>query len=99
MPVTRPIRLECYADRLVMMPERGASQGEAIPFRGTTQEAVDALLSNVWDRIDTWGIAGEGMYWRPEFNVRVAPGAAGRFADLKSLLEGSGLEVKAKDGP
>jgi hypothetical protein len=46
--------------------------------------------------MDSWGIAGRGMYWRPILHVYNAPGAEGRADDLEALLEGSGLEVKRK---
>jgi hypothetical protein len=70
--------------------------GASIEIGPRTEDSIDAFVSAVWERIDSWGIAGKGMYWQPVLNVRVAPGAEGRFTDLNVLLENSGLEVARK---
>jgi len=95
VPITRPIRVDCYPDRLVLVPEQGAS-ARTIPLGPRTEAAIDDFVSAVWQQMDSWGIAGKGMYWRPLLNVHVAPGAEPRFAELDSLLEGSGLAVQRK---
>ena len=41
-------------------------------------------------------MAGRGMYWRPVLQVYVAPDAERRFADLATLLAGSGLTIERK---
>ena len=64
--------------------------------RVRTEESVDDLVTAVWQRVETWGSAGRGMYWHPQLSVDVAPGADGRFNDLQTLLADSGLEVKEK---
>jgi hypothetical protein len=97
VPVTRPIRVDCHQDRLVIVPETGLAGGKVISLGPETQDSVDDFVSAVWELIESWGIAGRGMYWRPVLGVRVAPGAEPRFADLRNLLDGSGLEVTRKD--
>lgn len=97
MPITRPIRVECYADRIVVSPERGRDEGKEIPMRGKTRDSVDDVVSAVWGRMDSWGIAGRSMYWKPVLKVDVAPGGQDRFQDLQALLKGSGLEVQQSD--
>ena len=92
--ITRPIRVDCYPDRLVILPEPGAAAVPPIAMEGRTTQSVDRLISAIWDHMEGWGIAGKGMYWRPILKMRVAPGAEGRFAELSSLLEGSGLTVQ-----
>jgi hypothetical protein len=92
--VTRPIRMECYPDRLVIMPEPGVPPVAPVPFDGRTSQSLDRLISVLWDHMEGWGIAGKGMYWRPVLKIRVAPGAEQRFTELSSLLEGSGLTVQ-----
>jgi hypothetical protein len=94
VPITRPIRMECYADRLVILPEPGAAAAAPIPFEGRTGRCVDRLISAAWDHMEGWGIAGKGMYWRPVLRIRVAPGGEQRFDELSSLLEGSGFSVQ-----
>ena len=95
--LTRPIRVACLIDRLVIMPEQGVYRGKTIPLGPRTEEALDGFVSAVWEHMDSWGIAGKGMYWRPELHVRVAPNAEQRYAELDALLDGSGLTVRRKD--
>ena len=98
VPLTRPVRVECRSDKLLVRSE-GSAQTREIPIRGTTEESIENLVSAVWQHVDTWGEAGRGMYWRPVLSVDVAPGADGRFADLQTLLADSGLEVKTAQKP
>ncbi len=94
VPITAPVRVDCLADRLIVVPEKGLGQPKAIPLGARTEEAVDELVSAVWDYMERWGSAGNGMYWRPVLRLHVAPGAEARYADLEALLEGSGLGVE-----
>jgi len=94
--LTRPIRVECYADRLIVISDRGPAHHRTVPLGPRTADAVDALVSTVWEHIEAWGIAGRGMYWRPQLQFHVAADAQSRFADLAVLLEGSGLLVERK---
>ena len=95
VPIARPVRVECRADRLVVRSEENPSQAQEIPLSDRTEESIEDLVDAVWHRVDTWGPAGRGMYWHPILSVDVAPGADGRFADLQTLLADSGLDVKA----
>ena len=96
IPVTRPIHIECYLDRLVIVPERGMRDGKVLFLENTMEASIDKFISAVWEHMDGWGIAGKGMYWRPVLTVTVSPAAEERFAELKRLLEGSGLAVERK---
>ena len=97
VPITRPIRIQCEADRLVIVPEKGLWGGKAIPLSSRTEDSMDELLSAIWMHMQSWGIAGKGMYWRPVLQVHVAPDAAQRYRDLEMLLEGSGLSIERKE--
>lgn len=97
IPITSPIRIDCHSDRLVLVPERGLGRAKVIELGPRTEDSLDELISAVWQYIDLWGSAGNGMYWRPVLSVRVAPNAELRYAHLKALLEGSGLEVRRND--
>ncbi len=96
IPITRPVRIECYPDRLIIASGRGGAGGKTIPLGQQTESAVVDMVFDVRQRVETWGIAGDGMYWRPVLNVYVAPGAEQRFEDLNLLLEDSGLNVQRK---
>jgi hypothetical protein len=94
--ITRPIRIECYGDRLIVVSQRGQADNKVVALGPRTASSIDALISAVWDHMETWGMAGRGMYWRPVLQFYVAPGAEQRFADLSALLHGSGLTVERK---
>ena len=94
--VTRPIRVDCYADRLVVVPGEGKHNPKIIPLEGPAEDSIDKFISAVWEHMDSWGIAGKGMYWRPVLKVCVAPGGQRRFAEISRLLEDSGLTVERK---
>ncbi len=96
-PYTRPITVQCFPDRLVLAPERGAGQQPVeIPMQGRTREAVDPFMQALWKRMDGWGLAGNRAYWKPVLKVEVAPGAEGRFLDLQRLMDDSGLVIERK---
>jgi hypothetical protein len=94
--VTRPIRVDCYADRLVVVSERGPAANKTVALGPRTQSSIDALVSTVWENMEAWGMAGRGMYWRPVLQFYVAPDAERRFAELSPLLDGSGMMVERK---
>jgi hypothetical protein len=91
--VSRVIRAECYPDRLVFLSE---GRTAVVPLMSSTAETIDQINDVLWEHIDSWGIAGKGMYWRPVLQVSVAPGAELRYADLSILLEKRGLVVQKK---
>lgn len=96
-PVGRPIRVECRGDRLVVYSNSRSQRSQReIVFAGPMEPAVDELVSTVWDEVEGWGLAGQGMYWHPTLNCDVTPDGQTRYAELQQLLEGSGLEVKAR---
>jgi hypothetical protein len=93
---TRPIAVECYNDHLIIVPEASNEVPREIRLGANTQESMDELVSNVWQHMKGWGIAGKGMCWRPTLWVDVKPGAADRYADMKALLAESGLDVRER---
>jgi alkanesulfonate monooxygenase SsuD/methylene tetrahydromethanopterin reductase-like flavin-dependent oxidoreductase (luciferase family) len=92
--ITRPIRVECYFDRLVIEPEPGRTGPRTtIVIADTTEAAVDDFAAQIQRRLAGWGTAGQGMYWKPVLQLRVYPGGEMRAAELRVLLDGSGLIV------
>ena len=94
--VTRPIRIECYRDRLVVVSERGPAYNKQVAVGPRMASSVDPFISAIWEHMESWGIAGRGMYWRPVLEIEVAPDAQQCFSDLNALLNGSGLTVVRK---
>jgi hypothetical protein len=89
--------LACLPDRLVILPDKGdARSAEVVLVTGSMRDEIDALISKIWDRIDSWGIAVAGGYWKPVLKVNVGQAAETRFVELQTLLIGSGIEVQRK---
>ncbi len=91
--ITRPIRVECHAEQLIIVPERGLGQPKAIDVTDGTETSMDAFVSAVWDYMDGWGKAGRGMYWRPVLNVYQGQNGESTVSELEALLQDSGLLV------
>ena len=96
VPITRPIKVECRNDQLIILPEPGQAGGKTIAMGARTEASTQAFISAIWEHMNSWGIAGRGMYWRPVLHFQVTPGGEQHFADLAMLLEGSGLKVVRK---
>ena len=94
--VTRPIRVECYADRLVVVSESGPAGNKVIALGPRTAVVDRPVHLGRLGAHGSWGMAGRGMYWRPLLQVHVAPDAEQRFTELSALLQGSGLTVERK---
>ena len=91
--VTRPILVECQNDRLIIIPETPNQLPKAVPLGTKAQDTMDEFVSDVWQHMKIWGMAGKGLYWRPTLVMDVKPGAADRYAEVKALLADSGLDV------
>ena len=93
--IVRPIRVALLPDRLIILPDRGDSvPPELVMIDGSMMNNIDGFVSKIWDRIEQWGIAVAGGYWKPVLHVQVGQGADERFDELRTLLDGSGLEVQ-----
>jgi hypothetical protein len=95
-PITRPIHIVCEGDKLLIRPDRPDEPPVAIPLRMRTEDSIDPLVTAVQQRIANWGIAGRGLYWRPQLILEVGRSGEGRYADLESLLANSGFDVKRR---
>ena len=92
--ITRPLTVVCHTDGLVLQPEPGTrGKPQAIPFQVTTRSAVQPLVDAIWKRVEGWGIAGPGVYWKPELHVTTTPGTELRFAELQRLMKDSGVAI------
>jgi hypothetical protein len=94
--VSRPIHVDCYPDRIVLVPEAGSGEPRVILCETGGRRDADKLVAAIWEIMDTWGMAGREMYWRPVLNFYVVPGAEARMMILARSLEGSGLVIERK---
>jgi hypothetical protein len=95
-PITRPIHMVCEGDKLMILAEKPDDPPVLVPLRLRTEESIDQLVMAVQERIRDWGIAGRGLYWRPQLILAVGHSGEGRFTDLEALLADSGFDVKRR---
>jgi hypothetical protein len=95
-PITRPIHIVCEGDKLLVHPERPTDAPLIVPLPRRTEDSVEQLVTAVQGRINDWGIAGRGLYWRPQLILDVGHSGEGRYADLEALLADSGFDVKRR---
>ena len=95
--ISRPVRVICTTDRLIIVPGRYERLNPfTTPTGGNVAGSLDRFVGSLWDYMENWGIAVAGGYWKPVLNVEVRPGADSHFEQLKTLLASSGIEVKRK---
>ncbi len=94
--ISRPLHVDLYADRVVIAPDQPGGEPQIIVCGRDGQRNADKLVAAIWERIDTWGMAGKEMYWRPVLNFYVVPGAEPRLFELSRNLDGSGLVIERK---
>jgi len=97
--VRRPIRVFVREDQIGLVSDesRGARAdlaGKTIQFHGDTIESIEEFVKAVEDHVDTWGIAGDNLYWRPVLEIQVGPGGQRRADDLARLLKNSDVEIQ-----
>jgi hypothetical protein len=99
--ITRPIQVVVQTDQLNVMPTDDGSGAAAKPavvsFEQPTDRVLDELAAVLQQHIKEWGLAGQGMYWRPTLVLTVAPGAERHAIRLNDLLKDSGVDVHFKD--
>jgi hypothetical protein len=96
VPLSRPVQIECDADELRVLDGRRRVV-KRVPLGARTADSVDSLIVAVREHVDSWGIAGDRMYWNPRLVLSATPSGAGRRADLEKLLAGSGLITVRRD--
>ena len=92
--IQRPILVVCDPDSISLLPERGTKQDlKVFRHRGKVENVVDVLVTAVQDRVESWGIAGQGIYWKPVLQIRVKSEAQAAYQEMLHLLDDSGIEV------
>lgn len=92
--IDRVIRIHCMADRWVILAEPKQQGTKTIFLRRGLAQARDDLAKALQGRIDSWGMALAGGYWKPRIVVHVDADAQTRYDQLRRVLQGSGIEVK-----
>lgn len=98
-PVVRSIRVVCYSDRWVVMPEQvGRDRPITVMLDVSAQKSADELARVMARRIEGWGFALSGGHWKPVLEVEVGPDGERRYQQLLRMMEGSGMDVRRTDG-
>jgi hypothetical protein len=97
--VRRTIRVVVRHDQIGLMSDESADSrknlaGKTIPLKGDTIESVNEFIKEVEKQVDSWGIAGDNLYWRPVLEIQVGPDGQQRAEDLARLLKRSEIEVQ-----
>ena len=100
IPIRRTIQIVVRDDALAILPEASSTNeasaaGREFLFANAPEAAYDGLLSAVENRIKGWGIAGQGLYWRPVVELKIGASGQRRVDDLTRLLKYSGVEIRA----
>lgn len=96
IPITRPIQIECAADELRLFDDSGTRVVYRIPLTGLTVQSIDSLVLAIRSRVDSWGLAGDRLYWKPELVLTETEDGRGRREDVQVLLANSGIETRRK---
>ncbi|MGB7326436.1 MAG: hypothetical protein WBD31_16300 [Rubripirellula sp.] len=91
--IVRTMRVQCYDDHFVLLSTRGSATEMFGFLSGDVERATLELATSVRDQVQRWGAALPGGRWQPRLDVEVMPGAESRFNQLRSLMDGSGVEV------
>jgi hypothetical protein len=96
-PLTRSIHVQCYGDRIIVVAARDDKRGSRIILLDQhPQVVIEDLFGEVTKRVEGWGIAGRGMYWRPRMVLDIQPGGDARGAELHELLVSGGMDAEIK---
>jgi hypothetical protein len=96
--VTRPLHIAVYADRLLILPDRGDDRPPVVvPISPEVRPGeVERFVTAVQSEVKGWGLAVADGYWKPVLNMGVAADAEPQFSALQTALDGSGLEIVRK---
>jgi hypothetical protein len=98
VPVRRSIRVVVRQDRIAILPDNvdgnDLSGGTEIEFSPQMIDRIDVIVAAIQQHVREWGIAGNGLYWRPVLVMHVGPEAEPRVNELTALLKNSGIELR-----
>ena len=98
--IVRTIRMECYPDRFVLLSAKNQGATEVFAFfNGDVDRATLELATALRNRIEQWGPALPGGRWQPRLEVQITPHSEMRFHQLRTLMNGSGIELLGRESP
>lgn len=102
IPIRRAIVADVRPHQVALLPEgydrsHRAETGKTISLDQPLEEISKEFTGSLRERIEQWGLAGSGMYWKPVLEIHVGSDAQNSAAQLLRLLEDSGVEIKLPD--
>jgi hypothetical protein len=95
--IRRTIHVVVRDNQMILLPAKDARRGvtgKQISLDQPVDTISDEFAAAVKERIDDWGLAGSGMYWRPVLELNVEPGSHMTATRITQLLHDSGVEVQ-----
>ncbi|NOY41741.1 MAG: hypothetical protein GXP26_07895 [Planctomycetes bacterium] len=102
VPIRRPIEVVVRKNQIAILPSRHTSQGaEATGTTVSLNQTIDQIstefVTALKSRIEEWGLAGNGLYWRPVLELKIGPDAKHTAYEITHLLKDSGVEVRSPE--
>jgi hypothetical protein len=93
--ITRTINMVVLPDAWVLISDNNRSEAEAtIKLAEGTLAGSQQLSRLIRKRVDDWGVAVAGGYWKPRLTVETPSEDLPSLKVLIRLLEGSGMDVE-----
>jgi len=101
VPIRRTIQVVVQQDHIIIVSENAANNarpgGKRIDFEGDTVQSLQSIVAALRAHVDAWGLAGDGLYWRPVLILNVSADGQRRAEDLARLLKNSGFELQTSN--
>jgi hypothetical protein len=99
MAIRRPIPVVVRENKMILQPTSNNkrsidSQAQEISLDQSVHDISENFAAAVKDRIEDWGLAGSGMYWKPVLELTIEPNAEMTASRIAHLLRDSGVEVQ-----
>jgi len=92
--IRRTIHVVVRNDRLTILPEQGDGAALVVAVTGSLDSAVDNFVDEVSNRMQGWGLAGQGLYWKPILVLRSTADGAATAQRVARRLQGSGIDIQ-----
>ena len=102
--ILRLVPLQVSQGSVAIVEARSSAQGqqflpisESIPMSGAPNVWMPELLDSLQKHAASWGIAGEGMYWKSKIVLHVDDMSGEQAKQLAKYLRQSGIEIHRID--
>ncbi len=98
VPIRRTIQVVVRENQIALLQSRHTlgsetSTGQVISLDQPTNQISREFVAALRTRIAEWGLAGNGLYWRPMLKLNVGSGGEQTAEQVLRLLKNSGVEV------